>query len=233
MVTARVRGALSWWIEHLGGSHEGVPLACRGAFPSVESGEVVVMYSRDASGGYGFGAWTLWRGEVLYIADTWDAAEQSDVHINVKELLATSAALATFLEATAATYAVEFTDNTVAEGAARRSAPSAPQLQRLVERRVAMLRERRRFTETARVGTRENIWADLISREGGLSQFKQQVASLGLTARRLSVADEWRSTVELRTSAEDPELVRAAPASVAGGGSSSSVLIPAGEGDAV
>ena len=52
MVTARVRGALSWWIEHLGGSHEGVPLACRGAFPSVESGEVVVMYS-DASGGYG------------------------------------------------------------------------------------------------------------------------------------------------------------------------------------
>ena len=85
----------------------------------------------------------------------------------------------------------------------------------------------------ARVGTRENIWADLISREGGLSQFKQQVASLGLTARRLSVADEWRSTVELRTSAEDPELVRAAPASVAGGGSSSSVLIPAGEGDAV
>ena len=232
MVTARVRGALSWWIEHLGGSHEGVPLACRGAFPSVESGEVVVMYS-DASGGYGFGAWTLWRGEVLYIADTWDAAEQSDVHINVKELLATSAALATFLEATAATYAVEFTDNTVAECAARRNAPSAPQLQRLVERRVAMLRERGGFTEMARVGTHENIWADLISREGGLSQFLEQVASLRLAARRLCVAAEWRSTVELRTRAEDPELECAALAPVAGGGSSSGVLPAAGEGGAV
>ena len=232
IVTARVRRALSWWIEHLGRRHEGVPLACRGAFPSVESGEVVVMYS-DASGGYGFGAWTLWRGEVLYIADTWDAAEQSDVHINVKELLATSAALATFLEATAATYAVEFTDNTVAEGAARRGAPSAPQLQQLVERRVALLREKGAFTEMARVGTHENIWADLISREGGLVQFLEQVASLRLTARRLGVADAWRSTVELRTRAEDPELVGAAPASAAGEGSSSCVFPAAANGGAV
>ena len=225
MVTERVRRALSWWIEHLGRRHEGVPLACRGAFPSVESGEVVVMYS-DASGGYGFGAWTLWRGEVLYIADTWDAAEQSEVHINVKELLATTAALATFLEATAATYAVEFTDNTVAEGAARRGAPSAPQLQQLVERRVAMLRKRGAFTEMARVGTRENIWADLISREGGLVQFLEQVADLGLVAKKLSIASTWRSTVELRGSAEDPELEGAAPAAVSHGGGSSCVPLP-------
>ena len=85
----------------------------------------------------------------------------------------------------------------------------------------------------ARVGTHENIWADLISREGGLSQFLEQVASLRLAARRLCVAAEWRSTVELRTRAEDPELECAALAPVAGGGSSSGVLPAAGEGGAV
>ena len=83
------------------------------------------------------------------------------------------------------------------------------------------------------MGTHENIWADLISREGGLSQFLEQVASLRLAARRLCVAAEWRSTVELRTRAEDPELVGAAPASAAGEGSSSCVLPAAGEGGAV
>ena len=204
-VTTRVKHALGWWIENLGGSHEGVPLACRGAFPSLESGEVLVMYS-DASGNWGFGAWAMWGSEVLYIADTWLEEERLGLHINVKELLATSAALATFVGATAARYAVEFTDNTVAEGAARRTAPASPQLQRLVERRVAFLREKGAFTEMARVGTHENLWADLISREGGLAVFLEQVAELGLGARRLEVAAGWRETSELRFCVGDPEL---------------------------
>ena len=222
VVTSRVRHALRWWVKHLGGSHEGVPLACRGAFPSLDSGEVVVMYS-DASGGFGFGAWTFWRGEVLYIAGEWDAAEQGGLHINVKELLATTAALATFLEATAARYAVEFTDNTVAEGAARRLAPSSAQLQRLVERRVRLLRERDSFTELARVGTHENIWADLISRQGGLGEFLEQVRCLGLAARRLEVAEAWRCTAALWSSTGDPELEHSAKGADADGRGSSSV----------
>ena len=204
-VTTRVKHALGWWVENLGGSHEGVPLACRGAFPSLESGEVVVMYS-DASGGWGFGAWTMWGSEVMYIADTWLEEEKQGLHINAKELLATSAALATFVGATAARYALEFTDNTVAEGAARRTAPAAPQLQRLVERRVQFLRGRGAFTELARVGTHENLWADLISREGGLAIFLEQVEEQGLVARRLEVAEGWRDTSGLRSSADDPEL---------------------------
>ena len=138
--------------------------------------------------------------------DTWLEEERVGLHINVKELLATSAALATFVGATAARYAVEFTDNTVAEGAARRTAPASPQLQRLVERRVAFLRERGAFTEMARVGTHENLWADLISREGGLAVFLEQVAELGLVARRLEVAAGWRDTSELRSCVGDPEL---------------------------
>ena len=204
-VTARVKHALAWWVENLRGRHEGVPLACRGEFPPIESEKVVVMYS-DASGGWGFGAWTLWGGEVLYIADTWLEWERGGVHINVKELLATSAALAAFLEATAASYAIEFTDNTVAEGAARRAAPASPPLQRLVERRVELLRSKEAFTELARVGTHENLWADLISREGGLAVFLAQVAGLGLTARRLAVDAAWRDTSGLCAGADDPEL---------------------------
>ena len=124
----------------------------------------------------------------------------------MKELLATSAALAAFLEATAASYAIEFTDNMVAEGAARRAAPASPPLQRLVERRVELLRRMNAFTELARVGTHENLWADLISREGGLSIFLAQVADLGLTARRLAVDAAWRDTSGLGAGAEDPEL---------------------------
>ena len=223
VVTSRVKHALRWWIEHLGGSHEGVPLACRGVFPSLESGEVVVMYS-DASGSFGFGAWTFWKGEVLYIAGEWDAAERERLHINVKELLATTAALATFLEATAARYAVEFTDNTVAEGAARRLAPSSAQLQWLVERRVGLLREKESFTEMARVGTHENIWADLISRPAGLGEFLEQVSGMGLTARKLEVAEGWRCTEALLWSGTgDPELESNARVADTDGRGSSSV----------
>ena len=148
----------------------------------------------------------MWGSEVMYIADTWLEEERCGLHINVKELLATSAALATFLGATAARYALEFTDNTVAEGAARRTAPASPQLQRLVERRVALLRGKGAFTELARVGTHENLWADLISREGGLAIFLSQVAELGLVARRVEVAAGWRDTCMLRSGADDPEL---------------------------
>ena len=58
----------------------------------------------------------------------------------------------------------------------------------------------------ARVGTHENLWADLISREGGLAVFLEQVAELGLGARRLEVAAGWRETSELRFCVGDPEL---------------------------
>ena len=143
---------------------------------------------------------------MLYIADCWLEEERLGLHINVKELLATSAALATFVGATAARYAVEFTDNTVAEGAARRTAPASPQLQQLVERRVAFLRGRGAFTEMARVGTHENLWADLLSREGGLAVFLEQVEGLGLVARRLDVAAGGRDTGGLRSCVGDPEL---------------------------
>ena len=54
----------------------------------------------------------------------------------------------------------------------------------------------------------------------------EQVADLGLVAKKLSIASTWRSTVELRGSAEDPELEGAAPAAVSHWGGSSCVSLP-------
>ena len=68
------------------------------------------------------------------------------------------------------------------------------------------MRGRGAFTEMARVGTHENLWADLLSREGGLAVFLEQVEGLGLVARRLDVAAGWRDTGGLRSCVGDPEL---------------------------
>ena len=146
---------------------------------------------------HGFGAWTVRGVEVLYFCEEWTAAERDALHINVKELLATTAALVTFQPELDARYVVEFTDNTAAEGAAQRLSPTTAQMQQLVQRRVAFLRACGAFSSMARVGTRQNKWADLLSRSGGEAEFLQQVAALGLTARRCSVPAAWRSTVEL------------------------------------
>ena len=204
-ITARVRKALAWWREHLGAAHEGVPLACRGVFPLAGEESVAVMYS-DASGGFGFGGWTIWSGRVFYVADEWTAEEREGIHINVKELLAMTAALVTFVPKLQARYALEFTDNTVAEGAARRTTPSSAPLQQLVARRVEWLRGRGAFSAVARVGTKENLWADLLSRKGGEAVFLAQARGLGLEPVRLLVAEEWRETAALLRGGGDPEI---------------------------
>ena len=203
MVTARVRKALGWWVAHLGAAHEGVPLACRGLFPAAGEEGVVVLYS-DASGGFGFGGWAAWGQKVFYVAGAWSSEERDGIHINVKELFAMAAALASLVPATGARYAVEFTDNTVAQGAARRLAPSAHLLQMLVARRVQWLRENGVFSAVARVGTKENLWADLISRRGGEAVFLEQVWALGMEPVKVEVDGRWRDASYLRGAGADP-----------------------------
>jgi hypothetical protein len=119
------------------------------------------------------------------------------MHINLKELFAMTAALGTFLPLMGSTHFAEFTDNTAAEGAARRLSPSTAPMQRLVERRVEFLRGRGAFSAVARVATGENKWADLLSREDGEAEFLRQVEALGLRAQRCWVPPEWRDTTEL------------------------------------
>ena len=196
-VSTKVRQALLRWAAELRCSgHEGVPLASRGAFPMAGTPGVGVAYS-DASGEYGFGAWTLHAGRVLYLSGEWSPTERAGMHINLKELFAMAASLGTFLPITKVRYVAEFTDNTAAEGAARRLSPRTAPMQRLVERRVELLRSKGAFSAVARVATGENKWADLLSRAGGEADFLQQVAALGLDAVRCSVPAEWRDTAEL------------------------------------
>jgi hypothetical protein len=195
-VTAKARASLLRWASELRREgHEGVPLASRGAFPMAGAPGVGVAYS-DASGGHGFGAWSLHEGRVLYVCEEWEEGELG-MHINLKELFAMTAALGTFLPLMGSTHFAEFTDNTAAEGAARRLSPSTAPMQRLVERRVEFLRGRGAFSAVARVATGENKWADLLSREDGEAEFLRQVEALGLRAQRCWVPPEWRDTTEL------------------------------------
>ena len=195
-VTPKVRAALLRWAAELRrDGHEGVPLASRGAFPLAGTPGVGVTYS-DASGGHGFGAWAMHEGRILYVCEEWEGAE-AGMHINLKELFALTVAMGTFLPVMGSTHLAEFTDNTAAEGAARRLSPRTAPMQRLVERRVEFLRGKGVFSAVARVATAENLWADLLSRPGGETEFLRQVQALGMRAERCSVPAEWRDTSEL------------------------------------
>jgi len=196
-VTSKVAAALRRWATELRREgHEGVPLASRGAFPLAGAPGVGVAYS-DASGGFGFGAWALHEGRVLYLEGQWTETEREGMHINLKELFAMAVSLGTFLPIMGSRYVAEFTDNTAAEGAARRLSPRTAPMQRLVERRVELLRAKGAFSAVARVATDENKWADLLSRADGLAEFLRQVEALGMEAVRCAVPAEWRETAEL------------------------------------
>ena len=50
-----------------------------------------------------------------------------------------------------------------------------------------------------RVSSKSNLWADLISREGGWGPFCLQVAALGYHLRELQPPAEWRSISQFST----------------------------------
>lgn len=112
---------------------------------------------------------------MLYLEGQWTEAEREGMHINLKELFAMAVSLGTFLPIMGSKYMAEFTDNTAAEGAARRLSPRTAPMQRLVERRVDLL----------------------LSRTDGLAEFLRQVEALGMEAVRCAVPAEWRETAEL------------------------------------
>ena len=77
-------------------------------------------------------------------------------------------------------------------------------LQMLVARRVQWLRENGVFSAVARVGTKENLWADLISRRGGEAVFLEQVWALGMEPVKVEVDGRWRDTSYLQGAGADP-----------------------------
>ena len=193
-VSRRMREALRRWaVELRRQGHEGVPMASPAAFPRAGEPGVIVTYS-DASGDHGFGAWAWCGGrQIAYTCEQWGEGEMP-WHINVKELLAMAVSTEAFLEVwPRATHVREFTDNTCAEGAAHSGAPRSGQLQEVMARRVAELVLKRVHTRVARVATKENVWADLLSRRGGEEQFLAQAGQMGLTLQRVAAAGWWRA----------------------------------------
>ena len=190
-VSARMRRALlRWGAELMRPGHTGVPLAARRGFPAPGDEGVLVTYS-DASGTHGFGAWTYAEGRVMYTCEEWDE-EARAAHINAKELMAMAASTESMLaRVLSATHVREFTDNTTAEWAAHRMAPRVAPLQRLMERRAQGLRTRGAYTCVSRIGTKENVWADLLSRAGGEAVFLAMVRELGMEAEKLQTEGEW------------------------------------------
>ena len=91
-----------------------------------------------------------------------------------------------------ATHVREFTDNTCAEWAAHTGTPSSGRMQDVMARRVAELFAREVQTRVARVATKENLWADWLSRAGGEAMFLAQAARWGLEVVRVAPAPWWR-----------------------------------------
>ena len=92
-----------------------------------------------------------------------------------------------------ATHVREFTDNTCAEWAAHTGTPHSGRMQEVMARRVAELVVRGVHTRVARVATKENAWADMLSRPGGEAQFLAQAAQLQISVRRVAAAEWWRA----------------------------------------
>ena len=190
-LSARMRKAmLQWKAELTRPSHAGVPMAARKGFPAPGDAGVLVSYS-DASGTHGYGAWTFAEGKVLYTCGEWDE-EARAAHINAKELMAMAASTESMLvRVPSATHVREFTDNTTAEWAAHRMAPKVAPLQCIMERRAHGLRQYGAYTWVSRIGTKENVWADLLSRAGGEPLFLAMVQELGLEAEWLPTGEGW------------------------------------------
>ena len=192
-VSRRMRAALrSWAAELRRAGHEGVPLAAATTFPRAGEPGLIVAYS-DASGEHGFGAWAWCGGRrIAYTCEVWGPREMG-AHINLKELVAMAASTEAFLEVwPEATHVREFTDNTCAEWAAHTGTPDTKRMQDVVARRVAEFFAKGVYTRVARIATKENLWADWLSRAGGEAMFLAQAARWNLEVVRVAPASWWR-----------------------------------------
>ena len=194
IITRAVRDALARWraaIQEGGEATSGVPLASPLGMAAAGSPGVGVIYA-DASGEYGYGAWTVVGDEVWVVRGTWSAHERAAFIIADKELFASTIGVVTFTEAAAWRDVYSFTDNTVAMSAMRKLTPTSPAMQQLTAARVEWMLERGVREAAERVSSKSNLWADLLSREGGWAPFSLQVAALGLQLREMQPPTDWQ-----------------------------------------
>ena len=184
-ITARVRADLRRWRDELlDDSHPGVPLACRPDVDPVGCAGSGAIYA-DASGEWGWGAWTV-QGTVLYwCGGQWSPHVRDGLHINEKELYASTAGLMALAPVTSMRSVHSFTDNTTAMGVMRSLRARNVRMQELTARRVTWMLERGISEATHRVTSAANLWSDMISR-GASAAVVEQAAALGLSAQQIA-----------------------------------------------
>ena len=194
VVTKHVREDLQRWIDELKAEgHEGVPLAARATFPSMGEGGCGAIYA-DASGEGGFCAWTIARGELLFIEGEWEDGERvGDGRLLIAdlELAASTWGLVALAPAAELSFVYSFTDNVVAQAAMAKLTPSTAASQRLTTARVDWLRAHGVSESAQRITSKANLWSDLGSRRR-LDEMRRQAAQLGLPSRRVPVPAGWR-----------------------------------------
>ena len=184
-VTARVRADLRRWRDELlNADHPGVPLASRSHVAAVDGKSSGAIYA-DASGDeWGWGAWTMAGDTVYWCGDQWSPRVRDEMHINEKELFASTAGLMALAPVAGWSSVHNFTDNTVAMGVMRNLAPRNVRMQELTAARTTWLLENGVAEAAHRVSTSHNLWADMISR-GAADAFERQAATLGLRVHRV------------------------------------------------
>ena len=201
VLTGKAVDALRTWQRAMqagGDVHAGVPLACPAELGPVGSPQVGTVYA-DASGQFGYGAWTAVGDEVWAVRGEWSARERDEFLICDKELFASSVGLATFAPRARWRDIYSFTDNTVAMSAMRKLTPATLPMQQMTAERVDWMLHSGIREASERVSSKSNLWADLISREGGWGPFCLQVAALGYHLRELQPPAEWRSISQFST----------------------------------
>jgi hypothetical protein len=206
LLSGAAQEELSKWSHALQAVADGtaemkVPLASPASFPAFKSEGSGAIYA-DASGEFGFGAWTRCGKEILYVAGTWDQEEKEELIIADKELYASTVGLVVLAKAARFTSVYSFTDNTVAMAAMRNLTPSSPPSQALTVARIDWMTAHGVREAAERITSKSNLWADLISRKGGERIFVAQAEALGFSVKRLSIPKEWRDTAWLRSSVE-------------------------------
>jgi len=190
-LTARVRKDLARWQRELDDpAHEGVPLASRrhvDAWGEVDTGAIYA----DASGDWGWGAWTVVDDTLVWCGGEWSEEVKRDVHINEKELFASSAGLFTLAAYGGFKSVYNFTDSTAAMGAMRNFTAESARAQELIVTRAEWMLANGVAEAPCRVTSHQNLWADLASR-GWSAEMERQAAALGLAVLRVPVVAAMR-----------------------------------------
>ena len=191
MLTKSVIRDLRLWEEALMHNEaELTPLAHAESVGAVGLDGVGAMYA-DASGKWGWAAWTCVDDTVYMTEHQWSEAER-ELDISVKEMIASTVGARTLWPYAEWRGIYNYTDNMTVLAALRSGTPSTRRLQVLTMMHYDWLRVNGLQESPERVGSKSNLWADLASRNRS-HEVVRQAKRLSLSVQRVDVARGWES----------------------------------------